>query len=169
MVLDHSEVAKLIGQESAVIAALDAVSKSDIRHWCELLGDADPDYHDEIKRGEKAVPPQMLLVWSIDPLWPPKDEASEPHEKLARIFDDAGYSGAAGIGLEQEFFQPVRIGDRLSFKVKILEVSSGEEQTKLGRGHLLRLLYTFLDQTGAVVSTQNHTVLRYQSLAPQHG
>jgi acyl dehydratase len=111
----------------------------------------------------------MLPVWSMDPLWPRREEAREPHEKLAEIFDEAGYSGATGIGLEQEFIRPVKIGDRLSFKVKILDVSSDEEQTKLGRGYLLRLLYTYLDETLEVVSTQSHTVLRYRDLAPQLG
>ena len=68
------------------------MSKSDVRHWCELLGDPDPDYCEKIKRGEKTVPPPMLLAWTMPPLWPPKDEAREPHEKLAKIFDEAGYS-----------------------------------------------------------------------------
>jgi hypothetical protein len=169
MSFDHSEVAKLVGQESGAIRALDAVSKSDVRHWCELLGDPDPDYHEKVKCGEKTVPPPMLLAWTMDPLWPPKGEAREPHEKLAKIFDEAGYSGATGVGLDQEFVRPARIGDRLSFKVRILDVSSDEEQTKLGRGYLLRLLYSFLNQDGELVSTQTYTVLRYQTLTPQLG
>ena len=165
----HSKVAKLVGQESGAIRALDAVSKSDVRHWCELLGDPDPDYHEKIKRGEKTVPPPMLMAWTMDPLWPPKEKAQEPHEKLAQVFDEAGYTGAIGIGLDQEFVRPVAIGDRLSFKVKILDVSSEEEETKLGKGYLLRLLYTLLNQKGRVVSRQTYTVLRCQALAPQHG
>ena len=39
-----------------------------------------------------------------------------------------------GADLDQEFVRPVKIGDRLSFKVKILDVSSAEEETKLGKG-----------------------------------
>ena len=169
MSFSHSKVAKLVGQESGAIRALDAVSKSDVRHWCELLGDPDPDYHEKIKRGEKTVPPPMLLAWTMDPLWPPKEKAQEPHEKLAKIFDEAGYSGATGVGLDQEFVRPVEIGDRLSFKVKILDVSSDEKETKLGKGYLLRLLYTFLNRKGRVVSRQTYTVLRYQDLEPQLG
>ena len=169
MSFGHSKVAKLVGQESGAIRALDAVSKSDVRHWCELLGDPDPDYHEKIKRGEKTVPPPMLMAWTMDPLWPPKEKAQEPHEKLAKIFDEAGYSAATGIGLDQEFVRPVKIGDRLSFKVKILDVSSDEEETKLGKGYRLRLLYTFLNKKGRVVSKQTQTVLRYQTLTPQLG
>ena len=169
MSFGHSKVAKLVGQESGAIRALDAVSKSDVRHWCELLGDPDPDYHEKIKRGEKTVPPPMLLAWTMDPLWPPKEKAQEPHEKLAKIFDEAGYSGATGIGLDQEFVRPVEIGDRLSFKVKILDVSSDEEETKLGKGYLLRLRYTFLNRKGRVVSRQTYTVLRYKTLTPRLG
>lgn len=165
----YSKVAKLVGEESGAIRALDAVSKSDIRHWCELLGDPDPDYHAKIKRGEKTVPPPMLMAWAMVPLWPPKEKAQEPHEKLAQVFDEAGYTGATGIGLDQEFVRPVEIGDRLSFKVKILDVSSDEKETKLGKGYLLRLLYTFLNRKGRVVSRQTYTVLRYQDLEPQLG
>ena len=169
MVFKHSKVANLVGQESGAIPALDAVSKSDVRHWCELLGDPDPDYHEKIKRGEKAVPPPMLLAWTMDPLWPPKQKAQEPHEKLAKVFDEAGYSGATGIGLDQEFVRPAEIGNRLSYKVKILDVSPDEEETKLGKGYLVRLLYTLLNRKGRVVSKQTQTVLRYQTLTPQLG
>jgi hypothetical protein len=169
MGLDHSEVMELVGQESAPIRALDAVSKSDLRHWCELIGDPDPAYGEKIKKGEKTAPPAMLMAWTMDPLWPPKEEACEPHERLAKLFDEAGYAGATAIGIDQEFIRPVEIGDRLSFKVKILKVSPDEEQTKLGRGYLLRLLYTLVNQDGEVVSRQNYTVLRYQALTPQLG
>ncbi len=167
MGIDLAAAAKFVGQESGAIRALDVVSKSDIRHWCELLGDADPDYHEKIKRGEKTAPPGMTLAWSMDPLWPPRKEARGPHEELADLFDEAGYTGVVGIGLDQEFLRTVAIGDQLIFKVKVLELSSSEEQTKLGKGYLLRLLYTFLNQDGEVVGTQNQRVLRYKNLAPQ--
>ena len=51
MSLDHSEAAKLVGAESGTIRAIDKVSKSDIRHWCEVLGDPDPEYTEKIKTG----------------------------------------------------------------------------------------------------------------------
>ncbi len=169
MNLDRSRVEKLIGQESGVIRALDVVSKSDVRHWCESIGDPDPNYHEKIKQGQKTVPPPMLLVWSLDPLWPPKEGASEPHEKLAAMFDEAGYDGSLGIGLDQEFLRPVKIGERLHFKVKLMDVSSDQERTKMGTGYRVDLLYTFFNPDDQVVSTQPYTVFRYQTLALQLG
>lgn len=164
MDFDHAEAAKLVGRESSVIRALDDVSKSDVRHWCELVGDADPSYTETIKRGEKTVPPTMMMVWAMTPLWPPQAEAREPHEKVLKMLDDAGYEGTVGIVLEQAFLRRVRLGDRLSFRVTLLGVSPIEEQTKLGKGHLVDLQYTFLDRNGEAISTQRYTVLKFRRL-----
>jgi hypothetical protein len=163
MSFNQSEAAKLVGKESGAIRALDKVSKSDIRHWCEVLGDPDPDYTAKIAAGAKTAPPAMIMVWAQPPLWPPK-EATEPHEKLLKLLDDAGYEGTAGVGLEQEFKAPVRIGDRLSFKVKVAGLSKGEEPTKMGKGYLVNLNYTFLDGSGKVVSTQMYKVLKFRTI-----
>lgn len=160
MGFNQSEAAKLVGAESGAIRALDKVSKSDIRHWCEVLGDPDPDYTEKIKQGVKTAPPTMTMVWAMPALWPPK-EATEPHEKLFKLLDDAGYSGTVGVALEQEFLRPVRIGDRLSCKVKVAGLSKGEEETKIGKGYLVDLDYTFLDGSGQVVSKQKYKVLKY--------
>lgn len=163
MSFDHSEAAKLVGAESGAIRAPDKVSKSDIRHWCEVLGDPDPEYTEKIKQGAKTAPHTMTMVWAQPPLWPPKP-ATEPHEKLLKLLDDAGYVGTAGIGLEQEFQQPVRIGDRLSFKVRVAGLSAAEEATKMGKGYLVDLHYTFLNGSGQVVSTQKYRVLKFRSV-----
>ena len=163
MAFNQSAAAKLVGSESGAIRATDKVSKSDIRHWCEVLGDTDPQYADAIKAGAKTAPPTMIMVWAQPPLWPAR-EATEPHERLLRMLDDAGYKGTAGIGLEQEFQRPVRIGDRLSFKVKVAGLSKSEEATKMGKGYVVDLHYTFLDGSGHVVSTQKHKVLKFRSM-----
>lgn len=163
MSFNRSEAAKFVGRQSSTIKAPDKVSKSDIRHWCEVLGDPDPNYADKIKRGEKTAPPAMTMVWAMPVLWPPKEPA-EPHEKLLRLLDEAGYSGTAGIALEQEFLHPVRIGDRLSYRVKVAGLSKGEQVTRMGKGYVVDLLYTFLDGKGKVVSTQKYKVLKFQKL-----
>ncbi len=161
MGFNASEAAKLVGAESGSMRALDKVSKSDIRHWCEVLGDADPDYNQQIAAGVKTAPPAMIMVWAQPPLWPPK-APTEAHEKLLAMLDEAGYDGTAGIALEQEFKAPVRIGDRLSYTVKVAGLSKGEEQTKMGKGYLVDLHYTFVNGSGKVVSTQKYKVLKFR-------
>jgi len=139
------------------------VSKSDIRHWCEVVGDPDPDYATKIRRGEKSAPPPMALVWAVPALWPPK-RATEPHEKVFELLDAAGYCGTVGIGLEQEFLGPVRIGDRLSFAVRVAGVSRGETVTRLGTGVVVDLAYTFYDGAGNIVSRVGYRVLKFRHL-----
>jgi len=166
MAVDGSRIQKFVGQESSSIRALDAVSKSDIRHWCELVGDADPGYAEAIKKGEKPAPPTMTLVWAMPALWPPKPDATEPHEQLARVLSEGGYPDEIGVALEQVFVRPIRIGDRLSYKVKVEDVSSTETETKQGRGYLIDLLYTFENQKGELVGHQKCSVLRFAKLTP---
>ena len=165
MSFHYSRAAKLVGAESDLLPAADKISKSDIRHWCEVLGDPDPDYHEKIKRGEKTAPPAMLLAWSMDRLWPPKEKAGEPHEKVFALLEGAGYSGTVTIALEQEFLRPARIGDRLRFKVKVEDVSRTERETRLGKGYLVCLAYTFFDGDGEMVSRQRCTVFKFRTLS----
>jgi len=167
MSVDRSALAEWIGKESAPIRAPDKVSKSDIRHWCEVVGDPDPGYADKIKAGEKTVPPAMLPVWAKDVLWPKKTQAVEPHEKVFALLDEAGYEGALEIGLRQEFLRSVPIGERLSFRVKVAAVSEQEERTMLGRGHVVDLDYTFLNSAGEVVGTEQCAVLKFRVLEIQ--
>ena len=166
MGLDPSKLEKLIGQESDLLRALDPVTKSDIRHWCEVFGDPDPDYAQKIARVAKPAPPTMLLVWAMKALWPPRAEAREPHEQLFALLAEAGYSTVLGMGLDQEFQRPVGVGERLGYRVKVVGVSSGEEKSAFGSGYRVDLLYTFFDSKGAVVGTQGCQVFAYQTLRP---
>ena len=150
---------ELVGKESEGIRALDAVSTSDIRHWRELMEGKKESWNTNV------APPAMTMTWAMDPLWPRKPEASEPHEQLLKLLDDAGYGVAVGIELEQEFIKPVRLRDRLSYKVKVAGLSSAEEETKLGKGYKVSLLYTFTNQDGDVVSKQSYTILKARALS----
>ena len=60
----------------------------------------------------------------------------------------------------------MNIGDWLSFQVKLEGISSGEEETKLGKGYLVDLLYIFSNQKGEVVSRHKYTVLKIKRLNP---
>ena len=125
MAFDHSRVKKLVGKQSGAIAALDKVSTSDIRHWCEMIDQDNTPYH-KIDWKKKSAPPAMMMVWTMPPLWSPEPkEPTEPHELVMKALDDAGYDGAIGLSIDQEFLKPVYVGDRLSYRVKVTGVSGG--------------------------------------------
>jgi acyl dehydratase len=154
------EAKQFVGKESSVIPALDTVSTSDIRHWRELMEGKKESWNTSV------APPAMTLAWAMPALWPKKVEATEPHEQVLKLLDDAGFGVTVGIGLDQEYLKPVRLGDRLAYKVKVAGVSSSEEDTKYGRGSKVNLLYTFTNQSGEVVSRQSYTILKSRALSP---
>ena len=166
MVFDHSRVKKLVGKESGAIPALDKVSKSDIRHWCEAIDLDNTPFH-EIDWKKKSAPPAMMMVWTMPPLWSPEPrEPTEPHELVLKALDDAGYDGAIGLAIDQEFLKPVYVGDRLSYRVKVAGVSSKEVDTKMGKGYQVNLDYTLSNQQGEVVSKHNYALLKFKALKP---
>ena len=158
--MNPSQVKDLVGKESGAIRALDVVSTSDIRHWRELMEGKKESWNTSV------APPAMTLAWAMDPLWPKRTEATEPHEQVIKLLDEAGYSISVGIALDQEYLKPIRLGDRLSYKVKVVSVSSDEEETKYGKGFKVVLLYTFTDQNGEEVSKQGYTILKSRVLTP---
>jgi hypothetical protein len=165
MQFNRSELDKFIGKESGVTKALDQVSKSDIRHWCEIIGDADPGYNEKIKLGEKTVPHSMMMVWAMPPLWVPEPkEPTEPHELALKALDNAGYDLTIGMKLSGVPLKLINIGDRLNYTVKLESISSSEEETGIGKGYLVNLLYTFTSQKGEVVARNNYTVLKASAL-----
>ena len=132
----HAEVKALVGKESGVLAALDKVSRSDIRHWIECMEDRDVSY-EEIKGAKAAAPPAMMMVWTMPPLWSaePK-EPSEPHEIALKALDDAGYEGAVGLKLDQEFFKAVQIGQEKIFHYFQVPIHVGQafKTAQAGKG-----------------------------------
>lgn len=160
MGLNLAEAEGLVGKISGVIFAPDAVSTSDIRHWRELMEGKKDSWNTQV------APQAMTMVWAMDPLWPKKLQATEPHEQLLAMLGEAGYTVGVGIELDQECLRPVRLGDRLSYKVKVVSVSSAEVETKLGKGFKVKLLYTFTNQGGEVVSNQTYTILKSRMLSP---
>ncbi len=157
--MNSSQVKGFIGKESSIMQALDVVSTSDIRHWRELMEGKKDSWN------TKEAPAPMLIAWTMDPLWPKRVEATEPHQQVLKLLEDLGYGLALGISLDQQYLKPVRLGDTLSYKVKVASVSSAEEKTKMGIGYKVVLNYTFSNQKGETVSKQSYTILALQKMA----
>ena len=156
--MDPRQVKELVGKESSVMQALDVVSTSDIRHWRELMEGKKDSWN------TKEAPAPMLIAWTMDPLWPKRVEATEPHQQVLKLLEDSGYDLPLGISLDHEYLKPVRLGDTLSYKVKVASVSSAEEKTEMGKGYKVILQYTFSNQKGETVSKQSYTILALQKM-----
>jgi acyl dehydratase len=161
----YERLLKMVGEEAGPFEAADEVNRAMIRHWCEAMEDANPLYWDESyakksRYGGIIAPPQMVQAYCIPPLWP-KRELPDPQAKAVRMMDDAGYNGVVATTTSQEYFKPMRIGDRLSYKIKFVSVSP-EKTTRLGTGHFLTSEYTYTNQKGEVVCVQSFTILKFR-------
>jgi uncharacterized protein len=164
MGLDLRKVRKFVGKESDDMPAPDAVSKSDIRHWLEMMDEDRTPCH-EIDWKERAAPPAMHRVWTLPPLWEPEPrKPDEPHERALRALDEAGYDGTVGLAMDQEFLRPVHVGERLSCRAKLEGVSGKEVETNLGSGYQVDLTYTLSNQNGEAVSRHRCRLLKFRKL-----
>ena len=190
MGLERSEIEPLIGKESGPIKALDDVSTSNVRRWYEIMNEPDMEWLEKLRNvpekpfpymaeakerilaeqayvRERPVPLPMMMAWARQAYWTPEPkDPSEPHELALKALDDAGYALTIGVNLEDELVKPVNVGDWLSFQVKLEGVSAEEEETKLGKGYLVEMLYTFSNKQGEVVSRHKYTVLKIKRLSP---
>lgn len=154
MALDIAEVNALVGQESALTAARHAANIPDIRHWCEVIQEDNRSYR-EFEKNTVTAPSAMLMVWTMPPLWSAEPAAAnEPHQRAIKLLEAAGYATGLAVALEQKFLRPLKVGDRLSYRVKLSAVSQSEVETGIGRGYQLDLHYTFQNQNGEIISEQ---------------
>jgi hypothetical protein len=69
---------------------------------------------------------------------------------------------------EAEFLVPVLEGDRLSIVEEVVSVSP-EKTTKLGVGHFVQTLDTFLRDDGTAVALNRNTLFRFDPAEPPDG
>jgi len=161
----YEKLQAMIGEEAGPFEAANEVNSAMIRHWCEAMEDANPLYNDEkyarnTRYGGIIAPSQMVQAYCMPPLWP-RRMMPDPQAKAVRMMDEAGYSGVVATTTSQEYFRPMRLGDRLSYKIKFISVSP-EKTTRLGTGHFLTSEYTYTNQKGEVVCMQSFTILKFK-------
>ncbi len=145
----------------------DPVNEPMIRHWCEVLGDANPIYTDperaaRSRHGGLVAPPTMLQTWDMRgyPMHDPSLIRNKQRE-LHAIFDAAGYTGVVATDTEQEFARYLRPGDRITSETRIESISE-EKATALGIGYFVVTRSVFSDQGGAEVGRLRFRVLKFK-------
>ena len=161
----YEDVLAMVGQEADPRPGPDEVNRAMIRHWCEAMEDGNPLYTDEAyaeksEYGSIIAPPQMVMSYCMNPLWPESKEAPDPLAKAVGMMKEAGYFGIVATTTSFEFFKPMVPGDRISIRIKLDSITP-EKKTRLGTGHFLTAAYTYINQKGETVCNQSFTILMF--------
>jgi len=174
------ELSILVGGESPTYEGPVNVCKQMIRHWCEAMEDANPVYTNEeyastTKFRGIIAPPTMIQAWCFPPLWPDGQElqwrdpvsfaSKQPlalHQVALERLAKADFTGVFATRTVMEFMQPLRIGDRLSLVVKLIDVTP-ERDTRVGSGHFVTFMNSYTNQRGELVGTQSFTIFAFRS------
>ena len=163
-------VGKTLGTRD-VARAPDPVNQPMIRHWTAAFDDqnpvyVNPEFAEQSRFGGIVAPPLMLQTWTMatpviagigerggSPVVPVGDSP-------LTAFDEAGFTATLASNSEFEIERYLRLGDVIS-ATTIVESISAEKQTRVGRGHFLTWLTTYVDQNGDTVGTQRFRILKF--------
>ena len=150
----------------------DPVNQAMIRHWVAAFEDRNPVYTDSqvaaaSRFGGIVAPPLMLQTWLMAT---PKitgiaERGGSPVESdgtgpLA-VFDEAGFTGTLASNSEFEIERYLHLGETIS-ATTLIESISDEKQPRIGRGHFVTWVTTYLDEALAVVGRQRFRILKFK-------
>jgi uncharacterized OB-fold protein/acyl dehydratase len=148
--------------------APDPVNEAMVRHFCEVVGDANPVYTDRefaasSVHGGLVAPPVMQDVWVMRGFIEPADPtgSDQGQASLLAVLAEGGFTGIVATNSDQEFFRYLRPGDWLTAHRTIEEVSE-EKKTGLGPGHFFTVKTSYVDQNGEEVGVQHFRMLVYR-------
>ena len=136
-----------IGVET--VSAPTEIEKGAVRRFAEAVGDPSPLWSDEpgarkSPYGGLVAPPTFLRSVRLErPEFPFKTP-------FQRLLDG---------GSDWEYFEPVRVGDRVTAVARITDVS--ERSGRLGTMLFATVEMTYSNQLGEVVAIQRSTFIRY--------
>lgn len=159
------ELQKYVGRVSHFFEGPDAVNKAMIRHWCEMVEDANPLYTDEefaINTEYKGIvsPPTMLSTWVYPRWWPPTDIPLDiGPAQLDLPLGDVPIP--AVISWTEDYLLPVYPGDRIRYNTKLDNISP-LKKTRLGVGHFITTTNYYYNQRDELVGTTQYVLFRYR-------
>lgn len=148
----------------------DPVNQPMIRHWCDAMGDNNPLYTDPdfvAESGQQGViaPPTMIQAWTM-PGYTGKGPAdsvglAEGEDDHFELLTQGGFASVVAVNCDQEYFQPVLLGDEIHHS-KMLESVSEHKKTALGEGYFTTELYRYFNQHDQLVATMRFRLLRFK-------
>ena len=124
------------------------VEKGAVARFAEAVGDPNPLYGDETaarktRLGGLVAPPTFLRSLRLE-------RPTLPDSPFDRVLDG---------GSDWEYFEPVRVGDRITGVVRIADL--WERSGRLGAMLFTVLEFTYTNQLGERVATQRNTLIYY--------
>lgn len=143
-----AEMEKLVGLESAPVTY--DVEKGHVKRFAEAIGDTNPAYKDEEaakkgRHGALIAPPTFCRALFSGSL--PDAQAKTPYK---RVLDG---------GSEWEYFEPVRVGDKVSVTAKYGGFKL--RQGSMGEMLFVTMIQSYKLQNGKVACTQTSTRILY--------
>ena len=165
--LYEDQLSRHIGNESERVEAVDVVGPQMIRHWVEIMQDRNPAYSDpewaaRSRHGAIVAPGAMMQVWSMAPVWPPKEIPDLPIAPIDEILEAQGYTEVVATGQSQSIETLAKVGDTVSFVVRLAEVSETDKSTRLGMAYFVTFEYRFTNQDDVLLGTLSFTYMRYK-------
>jgi uncharacterized protein len=170
--LDRAVLDALEGRQLGTSIAPDPVNQPMIRHWAAAFEDLNPVYTDpEVaaasRYGEIVAPPLMLQTWTMaTPLIrgigerggsPVEQEGESP----IKVLDEAGFTATLASNSEFEIERYLHLGEVVT-ATTVIDTISDEKQTRLGPGHFVTWVTTYLDEAGEVVGRQTFRILKFR-------
>jgi uncharacterized OB-fold protein/acyl dehydratase len=148
--------------------APDPVNEAMIRHWCEVMGDANPIYTDA-ERAAKSVhggivaPPTMLQAWSMRGyvMADLSQMGADGVLSLHALLTANGYPSVVATNSEQGYVRYLRPGDRLT-TTTVVEAISEQKATALGTGYFIDTRDIYRNQHGEEVGWMLFRVLKFK-------
>ena len=150
----------------------DPVNQPMIRHWAAAFEDANPVYTNaEVaaasRFGRIVAPPLMLQTWTL-PTPQVTGIAERGGSPVASsgpgpltVLDDAGFVATLASNSEFDFERYLHLGEVVSAST-VIESISEEKQTRLGPGHFVTWVTTYVDEGGEVVGRQRFRILKFK-------
>src|SRR5690606_12647343 len=128
----------LIGTEAPPVVS-DPITAKEIRRFALAVGDRNPAYHDEAAaqqgRWGSIVAPPTYALWACHPV--SQDGFVEdltpggyPERMAALVIPKLPFENPLHGGDEHEFFQPIRVGDVLTGRTKVIDVYAKVGRTR---------------------------------------
>lgn len=165
--LYEERIKEHIGNESAPVEAVDAVCPQMIRHWIEVMEDANPAYTDPdwaaaSRHGGIVAPGAMMQVWSMAPLWPPREVTDLPFIPVDEVLEAEGFTKVVATEQSQKIHKLAKAGEAVTFSTRLATVTEEPKQTRLGLAYFVTFEYRFTDPRGDLLGTQSFTYMRYR-------